>query len=331
MGRTGFVFHPLYTDHLTGLEHPEKPERVLTIVRRLRSAGLLDDLDRLEPEPVETCWLEAVHDAEYIRRVQKACQGGRPIMDSSDTAISAGSYHAARLAAGGGLAAADRVMDGTWSNAFVACRPPGHHAESSLAMGFCLFNNAAVTAAYLRRRHGVKRVAIVDWDVHHGNGTQHLFEEDPSVYYISLHQWPLYPGTGRVDERGRGKGRGATLNCPMDPGDGDDAYLSTFESAVLPELERFSPGVVILSAGFDAHAADPLSATQVTAAGFRRMSRLVIGLAGATSRGRIVSLLEGGYDLEALAGSVQAHVEELRGAPAAPTAGPGGGHGPAGG
>ncbi len=277
----------------------------------------MSELSGLEPAPVETEWLLAVHDAAYVRRVREACEGGRPVLDSADTAISTGSYRTALLAAGGALQAADRIMDGSWSNAFVACRPPGHHAEPSLAMGFCLFNNAAVAAAYLWRHHQVERVAVLDWDVHHGNGTQHAFEEDPTVYYISLHQWPLYPGTGRADERGRGEGTGTTLNCPMDPGDGDDAYLRTFEERVLPELERFAPGVIIVSAGFDAHAADPLSATRVSEEGYRRMTRLLAGLAASTSRGRVLSLLEGGYDLEALATSVQVHLEELRAAPAA--------------
>jgi acetoin utilization deacetylase AcuC-like enzyme len=313
---TGFVFHPLSLHHLTGSDHPERPERVLAIRDRLKDGGVLAELEQLQPEPVEIRWLHEVHQADYVRRVAKACADGRPVVDSADTAISPGSWQAALLAAGGALQAVDRVMSGEWVNGFVACRPPGHHAERNVAMGFCLFNNVAVAAAYLRAHHGLDRVAIVDWDVHHGNGTQHLFEGDPAVYYASLHQWPLYPGTGRAQERGRGAGVGTTLNCPMDPGAGDDAYLQAMEEQILPALEQFAPQAILVSAGFDAHRDDPLSATEVSGEGYRRMSRLVLELAAKTCEGRLVSLLEGGYDLRALAASVEIHIQEMRRCPA---------------
>ncbi|TDI34844.1 MAG: histone deacetylase [Acidobacteria bacterium] len=309
---TGFVFHPLSLHHLTGSDHPERPERVLAIQDRLRDGGVLAELEVLQPEPVETRWLREVHSPDYISRVEQACADGRPVVDSADTAISPGSWKAALLAAGGALQAVDRVMSGEWANGFVSCRPPGHHAEHNLAMGFCLFNNVAVAAAYLRARHGLERVAIVDWDVHHGNGTQHIFEDDPSVFYASLHQWPLYPGTGRAQERGRGAGVGATLNCPMDPGAGDDAYLKVMEEQVLPALAKFAPQAILVSAGFDAHRDDPLSATMVTEEGYRRMSRLLLDLAADACQGRLVSMLEGGYDLRALAASVEIHLQEMR-------------------
>jgi acetoin utilization deacetylase AcuC-like enzyme len=202
-------------------------------------------------------------------------------------------------------------MDGVWANAFVACRPPGHHAEAREAMGFCLFNNVAVAAAHLRIRRGVERVAILDWDVHHGNGTQHIFEADPSVFYASLHQWPWYPGTGAADECGIGAGDGATLNCPMRAGTGDREWLHALETQVFPALEAFDPGFVLVSAGFDAHERDPLSHTRVTTDGFRRMTELAKALAASRCGGRLVSVLEGGYDLGALAESVEAHVAEL--------------------
>ncbi len=309
---TGFVFHPLSIHHLTGPDHPERPERVLAIQDRLRDGGVLAELQELQPEPVETRWLQEVHSAEYVQRVEQACADGREVVDSADTAISPGSWKAALLAAGGALQAVDRVMSGEWAIGFVSCRPPGHHAERNVAMGFCLFNNVAVAAAYLRAHHGLKRVAIVDWDVHHGNGTQHIFEGDPAVFYASLHQWPLYPGTGRAQERGRGAGVGATLNCPMDPGDGDDAYLKVMEEQVLPALAKFAPQAILVSAGFDAHRDDPLSATEVSEEGYRRMSRLLLDLAADTCEGRLVSLLEGGYDLRALAASVEIHLQEMR-------------------
>ena len=312
MAITGFVFHPLSLQHLTGPEHPERPERVLAIHRRLKEGGVLAELETLEPVPVETSWLEKVHDPGYVQHVRESCEAGRPILDSADTTISPGSWNAALLAAGGALQAVDRVMAGDWRQAFVSCRPPGHHAERNVAMGFCLFNNIAVAASYLRIHHGLDRVAIVDWDVHHGNGTQHLFEADPSVLFISMHQWPLYPGTGRAVEQGRDKGRGATLNCPMDPGSDDDAYLRVFDRQVLPALERFAPQAILVSAGFDAHRDDPLSATLVTGEGYRRMSRSLLDLAASSCDGKVVSLLEGGYNLEALAESVEIHLQEMR-------------------
>jgi acetoin utilization deacetylase AcuC-like enzyme len=314
VSRTGLVYHPLYRNHLTGPDHPERPERVVAVVRRLEESGLTQEIDVMEPGAAETRWLALVHGEDYIARVRDTCERGDPLLDSGDTSISTASYKIALLAAGGALAAADRILAGDWRNAFVACRPPGHHAEARQGMGFCLFNNAAVVAAYLRHKAGVDRVAVLDWDVHHGNGTQHIFETDPTVFYASLHQWPLYPGTGRAEERGVGAGVGATLNCPMSAGDGDDEYLRAFDDAVLPALSRFAPEVVVISAGFDAHSADPLSGTRVSTEGFRLMTRLVADLARSSARGRVISLLEGGYDLEALAASVQVHVEELKAA-----------------
>ena len=205
------------------------------------------------------------------------------------------------------------MQAGEWQNAFCAVRPPGHHAERERAMGFCLFNNVALAAAALRAS-GVERVAILDWDVHHGNGTQHLFERDPSIFYASLHQWPLYPGTGAAHERGVGAGEGATLNCPQPPGSGDAEWLDTLESRVLPELERFRPGFVLVSAGFDAHRLDPLSGTCLSEDGYRRMSARMLELARAHAGGRLVSVLEGGYHLSALAACVETHLGELVGA-----------------
>ena len=316
MPRTGFVYHPHTTLHRTGSGHPECPERLQSIVRRLEECGALDDAERHEPAAAKVEHIAAIHADTYIQRVEAACRDGQTSIDSGDTTISADSYEAALLAAGGVLDAVDRLIDGRWKNAFVACRPPGHHAEQDLAMGFCLFNNVAVAAAYLRRHHGIDRVAILDWDVHHGNGTQHTFEADPAVHYTSLHQWPLYPGTGRADERGVDEGTGATLNCLMAPGQGDDDYRRVLEEQVLPELDRFAPQVILISAGFDAHEADPLSATRVTEAGYREMTRLVTALATQHTGGRLLSVLEGGYDLEALAASVQVHVEALLEAPA---------------
>jgi acetoin utilization deacetylase AcuC-like enzyme len=236
------------------------------------------------------------------------------VLDEGDTHVSADSWRAALCASGGAIAAVERVMDGTWKNAFVAARPPGHHAERDEAMGFCLFNNIALAARHLRDVAGLERVAILDWDVHHGNGTQHLFQDDPTVFFASLHQWPLYPGTGAASERGIGAGIGATLNAPQPPGAGDREWLGALERDVLPAIEAFKPQFLLISAGFDAHARDPLAQTELSTSAYQRMTELVIDLAERTCAGRIVSLLEGGYDLVALAECAEAHVGALAGA-----------------
>ncbi len=311
--RTGFVTHPVFERHDTGRGHPERPARLAAIRRRLDDSGLAARLDVLTPDPAPVAWITAVHDEDYVAGVGRACAAGVHVLDAGDTVVSEASYDAALVAAGGAVQAVDRVMDGTWRNAFVACRPPGHHAEFRAAMGFCLFNNVAVAAAHLRRARGVERVAILDWDVHHGNGTQHAFESDPTVFYASLHQWPWYPGTGAAHERGVGAGEDATLNCPMSAGTGDREWLGALETKVIPAFERFDPGFVLVSAGFDAHERDPLSHTRVTTDGFRRMTEVVTAFAASRCGGRVVSLLEGGYDLDALADSVEAHVATLTG------------------
>ncbi len=227
--------------------------------------------------------------------------------------MSPGSYRAALQAVGGTLAAIDAVMDGRVANAFCAVRPPGHHAEPSRAMGFCLFNNVAVGARYAQQRYGLGRVLILDWDVHHGNGTQAAFYEDPTVLYVSLHQYPWYPGTGSAEEVGTGPGEGYTLNLPMAAGRGNDEYRTAFELRIQPAVREFSPDFVLISAGFDAHRDDPLAMMNVTEAGYRAMTESVKDWASTTAQGRIVSCLEGGYNLTALADSVEAHVRCLAG------------------
>ena len=312
MTGTGFVTSPSFLDHDTGSAHPERPDRLRAIAARLEGCGLLDELQQAEAPLAELSWIEAVHDPAHVASVRQVIESGRSVLDA-DTIVCRASWEAALRAVGGALLAVDRVMDGSWKNAFLAARPPGHHAERERSMGFCLFNNIVVAARYLQRRHGLERVAIVDWDVHHGNGTQHLTEDDPSVLFVSLHQFPHYPGTGARGERGRGAGEGSVLNCPMDAGSGDDEYLRAFEADVLPAIEAFEPEFVLVSAGFDAHVRDPLSATRVSTEGFGRMSEAIAGLARERCGGRLVSLLEGGYDLEGLAQSVEAHLGVLVG------------------
>jgi acetoin utilization deacetylase AcuC-like enzyme len=245
-----------------------------------------------------------VHTREHIDGVKRACQAGGGVLDAGDTHVSPESYEVARLAAGSVLSCIDEVLSGSVRSAFSAVRPPGHHAERDGPMGFCLFNNAAVGARYARK-HGVERVAILDWDVHHGNGTQHIFEEDPSVLYVSLHQSPLYPGTGAATERGRGAGEGATLNIPLPAGTGEERYFAELSGKVVPALREFAPGLLIISAGFDAHRDDPLADMRLTEESFGAFTRLVNGLAP------MVSVLEGGYNLAALAASVEHHLRAM--------------------
>jgi acetoin utilization deacetylase AcuC-like enzyme len=316
VARTGFVYHPAYLDHDMGPGHPESPQRLRAIMGRLESTGLLTSLVRIEPAPVQedaiTEWITTIHAKAYVQGLRmRAPREGRVSLDP-DTSISPGSLKAAFLAVGGVLAAADAIMEGRVTNAFCAVRPPGHHAEADHAMGFCLFNNVAVAARYLQRRHGLERIAIVDWDVHHGNGTQHAFYEDPSVFYFSTHQYPYYPGTGRADERGSGKGEGFTLNVPLPPGTGDVEYLEVFNKILRPALAGFRPEAVIISAGFDAHRDDPLAGMALTAEGYIALTRVVKGIAAEFSQGRVLSCLEGGYNLEALAASVEGHLRALQ-------------------
>lgn len=310
MSKTGYLTSQVFLEHDTGSAHPERPGRLRAIHERLEAAGLFDELEVVEAEPADVKWIDAVHAAGYSVGIREAIEGGARSFDG-DTMVSWASWDAALRATGGALQAADRIMAGEWSNAFVAARPPGHHAESSRAMGYCLFNNVVVAARYLQEAHGLERIAILDWDVHHGNGTQHLTESDPSLHFTSLHQFPHYPGTGAASERGRGDGEGSVLNCPMDAGDGDSDYLNVFEGRVLPTIEAFDPEFILISAGFDAHRRDPLSATEVSVDGFRRMSEGIADLARKRCVGRLLSLLEGGYDLEGLAESAEAHLGVL--------------------
>jgi len=313
MKPVGIVSHPDYLAHQTGLTHPERPERAQAIVEHLARTGLTKDLVAIEPRRAEREWLETVHSPAYIDRVQEYCRGGRAIIDSMDTPISPRSYEISLLAAGGALAAVDSVVDGTVSSAFCAVSPPGHHALRDVAMGFCLFNNVAIAARYIQERHGLRRVLIVDWDVHHGNGTQDAFYDDPSVFFFSIHQYPFYPGTGSAAETGRGEGTGYTLNAPMQAGAGDDDYQRIFDETLAGQAASFRPDFILISAGFDAHRADPLGGMSLTESGYARLTGMVRAWASDLCGGRLVSVLEGGYDLGALARSAEAHLATLSG------------------
>ncbi|CAI8022927.1 Probable deacetylase AF_0130, partial [Geodia barretti] len=268
-----------------------------------------EDLHQIEATPVSIEQICYAHVQEHIDRIKWHCEDSIPL--DYDTPTSPASYDIARLSTGGVLRIADAVMASSVSNAFALVRPPGHHATPNRSMGFCLFNNVAIAARYLQREHGVGRVAIIDWDVHHGNGTQDIFYDDPSVFFFSAHQVPLYPGTGMANETGTGDAVGTTLNIPMRPGSEPSDYIEAFQNTLKPALLDFSPDFLIISAGFDAHCLDPLAAINMTADGFASLTDILCEIAAETCEGRLISALEGGYDLKGLSESVVAHVGRL--------------------
>ena len=308
---TGFVYDDIYLRHNTGSGHPECSQRLEAIVTRLQAADLLDVLTRIKPRSVQEEWLTTVHTPEYIAELRELQAKGSRFAGSRDTPVSASSCAVAFEAVGGVLAAVDAVTAGTIQNAFCAVRPPGHHATQDKAMGFCLLNNVAIAARYIQKKHKLPKVLIVDWDVHHGNGTQDIFYEDPSVFYFSVHQHPFYPGTGSVNEQGTGAGKGQTLNVPLPAGSGNRQFVQALSSKLLPAANIFRPDFVLLSAGFDAHENDPLGQMGVTPDGFAELTKIVKQIAHMHCQGRLVSVLEGGYDLEGLAASVEEHVRNL--------------------
>ncbi|MFZ2088356.1 MAG: histone deacetylase [Desulfobaccales bacterium] len=313
--KTGLVYDEQYLRHRPGEWHPERPARLEAIMQRLQDTGLLEELVLIRPYQAPVSWIERLHDPDYIKRFKTACEKGYTIFGVPDCGICPESYEIALLAVGGVFAAVDHVMNGTVDNAFCAVRPPGHHAERSKAMGFCFFNNIALGAVYILENFGLERVAIIDWDVHHGNGTQHLFESDPRVFYLSLHEDPFscYPGTGLANEQGKGKGKGFTLNIPLPAGSGDEAYLKALEDEALPRLRDFAPQFVLISAGFDAHGDDPLAHQTLTRGAYKKMGEMLLKLAGDSAQGRLISVLEGGYNLTVLADCVEDHLRLLLG------------------
>ncbi|MCX5725030.1 MAG: histone deacetylase [Nitrospirae bacterium] len=311
MGNTGLVYDPRYLDHDMGAGHPESPNRLRAIIQQLERSGTAARLVRIEPREAEDEWITQIHEPSYLAMLKShAPVSGRVSLDS-DTSMSSGSLTAAYLAAGGALAAVDAIMSKAVEHVFCAVRPPGHHAEAGHAMGFCLFNHVAIAARYVQKRYGLNRVLIVDWDVHHGNGTQHSFEEDPSVLFFSTHQFPHYPGSGRAMERGRGAGEWFTINVPMEAGQGDEEYRAVFQQSLVPAADAFKPEFVLISAGFDAHKEDPLASMGLTEEGYADLTGIVAGIARRHASGRILSSLEGGYHLTALATSVDRHIQSL--------------------
>ncbi len=299
MKELAIVRDPLYLEHSNGPDHPERPERLLAIDRMLESfplRGRLEELPARDAGPEEIGW---IHERAYVDRLARTAGRERTWLDP-DTAAGPRSYAAALRAAGGVLEAVRAVLEGRVRAAFAFVRPPGHHAEADRAMGFCLFNNVAIGAAWALRAGGLKRVLVVDWDVHHGNGTMHAFYSSPSVLVFSIHQYPYYPGTGLAREIGSGAGEGYTVNAPLPGGQTDEDYLYVLHTILAPIARRYSPELILVSAGFDAHRRDPLAGMRLSAEGFGRMAALVRRLAEESGGGRVVLALEGGYDLEAL-------------------------------
>jgi acetoin utilization deacetylase AcuC-like enzyme len=309
MNKTGYIYHPLYLEHDTG-QHPENFGRLVAIENHLKDSAINSQLQRHEPRPATIDEISMNHVAGYAESIQRKCEEGANSLDG-DTSISLQSYDAALLSTGAGLKAVDLVLDGICDNVFCAVRPPGHHAERDRSMGFCLFNNVAIAADYAIEKKGLNRVFIFDWDVHHGNGTQHSFYDKSNVYYSSAHQYPFYPGTGAADETGTGDGLGTTLNFPLRAYSRDEDYLALVKDKLIPEMIRFKPDLIILSAGFDAHANDPLGQMKVSTECYGTMTELMVTAANEICNGRLISMLEGGYDPDALAGSVQAHLKNL--------------------
>ena len=309
MSKTGFLFSEIFLDHETG-NHPECPDRLKAVKSAVDTSKIEKDLFFVEPEEATQEQISLIHLPEYIKSVMNSCKLGDRFLNA-DTMICKKSYDTALLAAGGVLKVLSLILEGTLKNGFCAVRPPGHHAESNRAMGFCLFNNVAIAARFAVNNMGLKKVFIIDWDVHHGNGTQNAFYTDSDVFYSSLHQYPHYPGSGSSNETGHGEGKGFTLNFPLDPHEGDETYISIFEKQLVPELLKYRPDLIIVSAGFDAHEKDPLSSMNVTSDGFGRMTRLVCEAAESVCEGRILSVLEGGYNLKALGESVVLHLKGL--------------------
>lgn len=309
MKKTGFIYSPDFLKHETG-EHPENPSRLLSIISYLKEKKIFENLIHISPVEATVDELLLIHDEYHICKIKKYCDIGEKCIDA-DTFISPYSYRAALLSAGGVIKAINKVLSGDIHNAFCAVRPPGHHAEKNMAMGFCIFNNAAIGARYAVQKKGVKKIFIIDWDVHHGNGTQNAFYDNQQVFYVSLHQHPHYPGTGLREETGTGKGKGFTSNFPMQAGSGDKEYISLLKQKICPAIIDYQPELILISAGFDAHKDDPLASICLTSRGFRNMTELLLEAASKVCRGRIVSILEGGYDLSALGESVGYHISAL--------------------
>jgi acetoin utilization deacetylase AcuC-like enzyme len=315
MRKTGFLYDERFLLHCTGPEHPECPDRLQAAYRGIEEGGLLPKMTLIQARRARQEAIESVHSIKLIMRFEEACVWGMDMLDHPDNRICRESYETAMLAVGGILEVVDLVMKGELDNAFCAVRPPGHHAEVNRVMGFCFFNNIAIAARHLQDKWGIQRVGIIDFDVHHGNGTQSIFEEDDSVFFYSIHEHPsfAYPGTGREFERGSGPGLGFTLNSPVLPGQGDEEYKQLLERDLFPAFEEYKPEVILVSAGFDAHIDDDMSDIKLSTEGFSWIMKNIVKMADKYSKGRIISILEGGYSLHRLPELIANHIKILLG------------------
>lgn len=303
MSRTAVFYDPLYLEHDNGFGHPERAERLQAAMQVLRSTGLADKVNIISPRDATVEEIELVHPRRYIDVVRDAAAAGGAWLDG-DTHVSPRSYDAALRSAGAALEGLERIFAGEIDNAFCLARPPGHHATATRGMGFCLFNNNAVAARFAMEKYGIERVFILDWDAHHGNGIQDIFYEDDRVLYVSLHQYPHYPGSGSYQETGRGKGEGYTVNFPLPARSGEDVYLSAFDEVIIPIARKYRPQLVLVSAGYDAHFNDPLCSMLLKATSYAEMAARLKSLAEECCEGRIMAVLEGGYDLDGISRSI---------------------------
>jgi acetoin utilization deacetylase AcuC-like enzyme len=311
-GANTLVFYdPAVLRHEPARDHPESPRRLDVVMATARDFERQGRVAMASPDPATDDDLLLVHSSEYVKTVRSEIAAGRPALSTGDTALSPGSLTAALAAAGAVISAVNAVMTGRTRTAFCAIRPPGHHASPARGMGFCLFNNIAIGARHARRRHGVERLLIADWDVHHGNGTQEVFWNDGSVLFFDIHQHPWYPGTGSREERGEGRGRGLIVNNPFPAGSGRKEILGVFREALVPAAERFKPQLVMISAGFDSRAGDPLGRFTLTDQDFTDLTDIIVAIARQHAGGRIVSVLEGGYAIDGLAHAVASHLSRL--------------------
>jgi acetoin utilization deacetylase AcuC-like enzyme len=311
MGKLAYIYHPMFEKHNPGPGHPESPERLQSIQSFLKNKGFNNRYDLIKPEPASTETVSLVHAASYVESIANLIGVKRYVLDIGDTVLNEFSAEAAFLAAGAAEKSVELIFNEGYDKVFCAVRPPGHHAEYDGARGFCIFNNIAIAARIAQKRNYVKRILIIDWDLHHGNGTQNTFYQDDSVFYFSMHQFPFFPGSGRDFETGEGKGKGFTFNIPLTSGTSEDEYIKIFESSLKKIESVFKPELILISAGFDAHELDPIGGMMITNEGYYKLTEITARLAQKYCGGRIISFLEGGYSFSGLSESIYEHLRCL--------------------